>query len=287
MTRDVHNDTYSAIDPTKANHSGKAVLVVGASKGVGRAIAISFARSGASSIAIGARSDLSAVAAAVKKAALDAGRPEPRVLALKLEVTNRKSVEDAAEQIGQDFGHLDIVINNAGILGAPALILDSDPDQWWETYNVNLRGPYLVSRSCIPLLLKGEMKTFITVSSVGGQVVMPTGSAYSNSKLAVTRLMEFAATEYKDQGLVAFSVHPGNILTDIVNNGEGMDENFKAVFTETPELCADSLVYLTREKPDWLSGRYVNCCWDLPELTTSPKKDEIIEEDKLKVRLVV
>jgi hypothetical protein len=57
------------------------------------------------------------------------------------------------------------------------------------------------------------------------------------------------------------------------------------VFTETPELSADSLVYLTSEKRDWLSGRYINVTWDLPELFQ--KKDEIVSEDKLRVRLVV
>lgn len=56
------------------------------------------------------------------------------------------------------------------------------------------------------------------------------------------------------------------------------------VFVETPELSADSIVYLTSEKRDWLGGRYINCTWDLPELMA--KKDEILREDKLKVRLV-
>ena len=56
------------------------------------------------------------------------------------------------------------------------------------------------------------------------------------------------------------------------------------VFIEAPELSADSIVYLTSEKRDWLGGRYVNCTWDLPELMA--KKDEIVDGDKLKVRLV-
>jgi len=287
LTKEVHNDTYDAIDPTKADQSGNAIFISGASKGVGRSIAIAFARAGASHIAIGARSDLSNTTEAINKAAEDAGRQQPKVLALKLEVTDQKSVEDAAKQIETEFGKLDVVVNNAGILGNLKSIVDSDPEEWWSVMDVNLRGPYLISRSCIPLLLKGNLKTLITVSSVGAHVVMPTASAYQPSKLAVTRLMEFAAVEYKDQGLVAYSVHPGNILTDIVGNGEGMDENFKAVFTETPELCADSLVYLTNEKRDWLSGRYINCTWDLPELTSSLKKDEIVKEDKLKVKLSI
>ncbi|CAJ2508039.1 Uu.00g092250.m01.CDS01 [Anthostomella pinea] len=271
-TKIIHNDTYPAIDPTKADHTGHAVFVSGASRGIGRALAIAYARAGASHIAIGARSDLTEVAATLKKAAREAGRPEPEVLTIELDVTSQASVEDAAKQMDTQFGNLDIAINNAGILDEMKYIADTSPDAWWRTYEVNVRGPYLISRSCIPLLLKGQQKTLITVSSVGAHVVMPGLSAYQPSKLAVLRLMEFAAAEYKDQGLVAFAVHPGNILTDIVDGGEGMDEQFKAVFTETVELCADSLVYLTDEKREWLSGRYINCTWDLPELTSSPKK---------------
>ena len=145
----------------------------------------------------------------------------------------------------------------------------------------------MITRACLPLLLKGELKTLIAVSSVGAHVVGPTLSDYQTSKLALVRFTEFAAKEYAEQGLVAFSVHPGNVLTDIVGRGEGMDEQLKSIFTETPELCADSLVYMSKEKREWLSGRYINCTWHLPELTSPAMKEKIIEGDMLKVRLVV
>ena len=99
----------------------------------------------------------------------------------------------------------------------------------------------------------------ITVSSVGAHIVGPTLSAYQTSKLAVLRFTEFVAKEYAEQGVIAFSVHPGNILTDIVGGGDYMDDKLKAVFTETPVLCGDCLVYLTNERRPWLSGRYINC----------------------------
>lgn len=248
-------------------------------------MAISFAKGGANCIAIGARSGLSDVSQAIKQAAKDAERQEPVVLSLRLDVTDQKSVEEAAKQIEKEFGKLDIVINNAGILGNAGPIADSDPEDWWSVFTVNLRGPYLISRSCIPLLLKGDVKTLISVTSVGAHCAMPGFSHYMPSKLAVTRVTQIAALEYQDKELVAYSVHPGNVLTDIVGMGEGMEETFKAVFTETTELCGDGLVFLTSEKRDWLSGRYINMCWDLPELISSPKKDEIIKEDKLKVTL--
>ena len=127
----------------------------------------------------------------------------------------------------------------------------------------------------------------ITMSSVGALLVNPTLSDYQTTKLAVLRFTEFVAVEHADKGIIAFSVHPGNTLTDMLAGGKGLDENLKKVFTETPELCADSLVYLSNEKRDWLSGRYINCTWDLPELTSSPLKDRIVDGDMLKMRLVV
>ncbi|RDL36477.1 putative short-chain type dehydrogenase [Venustampulla echinocandica] len=284
MTPHVHNDTYPAISPLSTSIPlNKAIFIAGASRGLGLAMAISFARAGASHIAIGARSSLSAVKESLLLEASSASRPTPNILCLKLDITSQSSVSEAAAAVEREFGKLDIVIVNAGILGTPALIADSDPEVWWDTWNVNLRGSYLVSRAFLPLLLKGGDKTIIALSSVGAHVVRSQMSAYQITKLAVLRLMEFVSAEYGEQGVVAFSVHPGNIPTDIVGGMEGLSEDLKPIFVETPELSADTIVYLTREKQQWLGGRYVNCTWDMPELMA--KKDEIVNGDKLKVKL--
>lgn len=169
--------------------------------------------------------------------------------------------------------------------------------------DANLRGAYLITRAFLPLLLKSDLKTLITVSSVGAHCITPGLSAYQTSKLAVLRFTEFVAAEYRDQGITAFAMHPGNILTDIVGNGvtvtdqycpnldtdvsTGMDPKLKAVFTETPQICADSMVYLSKERREWLSGRYVNTCWDLEELCSDPLRKRIVKGDMLKVKLVV
>ncbi|ORY57889.1 uncharacterized protein BCR38DRAFT_461136 [Pseudomassariella vexata] len=250
MTSVVHNDTYPAIDSAKADLSGKHVFFSGASKGLGKAMSISFAKAGASMIAIGARSDLPGTAKKMEEAATALGKPAPKILLLQLDVTDTKSAENAAAQVKKAFGRLDIVINNAGIV-TYGKIVDSDPDEWMRVFDVNLKGPYLVLRSFIPLLLEGGDKTAITVSSVGAHIILPGYSAYQTSKLAELRLCEF------------------------VNQ----------LFVETAELSGDSLVYLTSEKRNWLAGRYVNVTWDLPELMT--KEAEIVKDNKLVVRLVV
>ncbi|KAI0172088.1 NAD(P)-binding protein [Hypoxylon sp. FL1284] len=286
MTSVVHNDTYPAIDSSKADLSGKVVFINGASRGLGKAMSVAFARAGASKIAIGARGDLSATEKAMKTAAVSAGKPEPTILPVTLDVADHHSVDEAAARVNEHFGHVDILINNAGAMGT-GMIADSNPDEWWKIWQVNLGGPYLVARAFMPLLLKGSDKTMVIVSSVGSNLVSPGLSAYQMSKMAVLRLTEFIVAEYGDKGVVAYSIHPGNIPTDMFMEVTGLTEvsdYWKPIFVETPELSADSLVYLTSEKRDWLGGRYLNMTWDLPELMA--KKDDIIKGDKLKLRLI-
>ncbi|KAI1641228.1 hypothetical protein F4809DRAFT_637006 [Biscogniauxia mediterranea] len=286
MTTIVHNDTYPAIDSANADLGGRAIFISGASKGLGRAMSVSFAKAGASMIAVGARSDLSETIRRMKDAVVKLGKPEPTILPLKLDVSDRASVDAAVAQIKEKFGRIDIVINNAGVLGGAGLVAESDPDEWRRCFDVNLMGPYLVMRACIPLMLeRGGDKTLITVSSVGAHCRSPSMSAYQISKLAVVRLQEFVVAEYGDKGVIAYSIHPGNIPTDIVGGLEGLSPVLRPVFVETPELSADSLVYLTLKRREWLGGRYVNVTWDLPELMS--KEDEIVKGDKLKVKLVV
>lgn len=148
-TRQVHSDTYPAIDPIKADLSGKAVFISGASRGLGKATAISFARAGASFIAISARSDLCAVEAELKAAAAGCGRKEPQTLRLRCDVADADSVEDAAARIEREFGRLDVVVNNAATIGTMQPITESDPDDWWQTSEtVSLSAVHRLPLTC-------------------------------------------------------------------------------------------------------------------------------------------
>jgi len=89
------------------------VFISGASKGIGRATAISYAKAGASAIAIAARSDLKSLEQEIQKVARDAGKKEPKVLSVKLDVLDRASIEDAAKEVEKELGRLDILVNNA------------------------------------------------------------------------------------------------------------------------------------------------------------------------------
>ncbi|KAL8734361.1 MAG: hypothetical protein Q9166_001559 [cf. Caloplaca sp. 2 TL-2023] len=285
LTDPVHNDTYPAIDPLKADLSGKSVFISGASRGLGRAMTLSFAAAGASSIAIGARGDMTSLVDEIKDRATAAKRKLPKVLPIKFDVTSQESVDNAAAVVEKESGKIDIVVNNAGVLSANAKVAESDIEDWWRAWTVNVRGTYLVTRAFLPLMLKGGNKQIVNVCSVGAHAIIPGLSAYQPSKLAQLRFTEFVCAEYGDQGVVAFCIHPGNIPTDIVGGAEGVPEGLKHVFVETPELSADTIVYLVNEKGEWLAGRYINCTWDMPQLMAM--KDDIVEGNKLKVRMVI
>ncbi|KAK9544073.1 hypothetical protein V6Z79_009743 [Aspergillus fumigatus] len=107
-----HHDTYPFI--AQATHHNHKVLITGASRGIGLATAHSFARAGAPSIAIAARGPLDTVETALLSTAKEAGHPPPTILKLTLDVADDASVAAAAEEVAAKFGHLDILINNAG-----------------------------------------------------------------------------------------------------------------------------------------------------------------------------
>ncbi|KAI1094506.1 NAD(P)-binding protein [Rostrohypoxylon terebratum] len=245
FTSIIHKDTYEYISPKKLNLSGRSVFITGASKGVGKETALSFAAAGCSKIGIGARSDLAGVAAVIKEAARKAGRKdEPQVVTVKIDVTSEASVEAAAKIVSDEFGgKLDILINNAGYLPEWLQVATSKTDEWWTTYEVNVKGVYLCSRYFIPLLLEGSLKTNVLTTSAGAIAVMPSGSAYQSSKFT---------TE------LAFH----------------MPKPMHAILVDEPQLPGDCVVWLTSEKRPWLNGRFLEA-----------RKDDIVKQDLLKFRM--
>ncbi|KAL2022827.1 hypothetical protein VTK56DRAFT_4358 [Thermocarpiscus australiensis] len=278
-----HTDTYPLISPANADLSGKSMLITGASKGIGRTTAIRFAIAGCSKIALAARSPLSEVEKEVKAAAIAAGRPEPQILSLNVDVTSEKSVRGAASRVSEAFGgSLDVLITNAGYLEQWKPIAESDPAEWWKSWETNIKGTYLFARYFIPLVLESSVKTVITLSSLGATNLNYGASAYQTTKFATCRLTEFIDQEYHDKGLVAIAVHPGGVKTELALN---MPKEMHNVLLDTPEIAADAMVWLAKERREWLAGRFFCCNWDVKEL--EDRKDEIVNKDLLKFRLRV
>ncbi|KAI1856437.1 hypothetical protein JX265_011684 [Neoarthrinium moseri] len=279
-TKTLHHDTYAYVDPSKSDCAGKAVLITGGNKGIGKGIATSYAKAGASHIAITSRSDCSSVAVDIKNVALTAGLAEPRVLALQVDVVNRASVRTAAEAVEREFGRLDILISNAGFLAHYERLLDSDDDEWWQSYETNVRGMYFVAKAFLPLMLKGGDKTIVSIASSGSMHYHIGGSSYQVSKFALLRLTEFLMADHGDQGLLTYSIHPGGVATDLSSS---LPEQTQAWLRCTTALGGDTIAFLTSRRQEWLAGRYLSAMWDMEEVFD--KKEEIIDGDLLKMKM--
>ncbi|KAI1431030.1 hypothetical protein GGR50DRAFT_126350 [Xylaria sp. CBS 124048] len=279
----VHHDTYPYIAPSNIDLSGKSVFIAGASKGIGRLTSLTLAKAGCSKIAVGSRSSLADLEKEITEAAIAAGKTAPLVVSVELDVTLEESVKAAAEKIGEAFGgSLDVLIANAGNMEEWKPVGETVVAEWWKTWETNFKGPYLLNRYFISLLLKSEIKTSILTSSYGALCTMPGASGYQGSKFAVSRLAEFIADEYVSQGLVCYSIHPGAVKTDLAF---GMPDYMWRVLVDEPALAADTFVWLCKERRPWLSGRFLSVNWDMEELEA--KKEKMVEDDLCKFRLTV
>lgn len=184
-TRTIHRESCPFISPSLANLSGKSVLITGTSRGIGRSIALSFARAGASLICITSRHlhDLDNVISAMNDAAKKNRRPEPRVLKFEADVINPTAVRQLAQTIEAIFTILDILINNARILGKFDPIVDSDVDEWWKVLEVNIKGTYLVTRAMLPSMVKSSPRGDVQGNTEGGKgIVVNVSSAGVNNR---------------------------------------------------------------------------------------------------------
>lgn len=184
FTPTIHHGTYPAIDPLRANLTGKVVFVSGASRGIGRSIAISFAKAGAAGIVIAARTDedLKDVEDDVLRAAAEAKR-STRVLMVYLDLLDGASIQSIASQVREEFGRLDVIVNNAATIDRPLPLSSNDMDDWWTPFTVNVRGTLTVTRALLPLLKSTESggKVVINIVSSNALTATPYCSGYGVS----------------------------------------------------------------------------------------------------------
>ncbi|KAK7972181.1 NAD-P-binding protein [Apiospora saccharicola] len=251
FTSKIHTEPYPYI--SQSQHAGHNVLITGGARGIGRAMALAFARAGASGIAVADLSDeaFGNLASDLLEAAKSRGHEYPQLILHQLDVMDEASVKKCAKLISEEFkGRLDILVNNAGYMTPALPVPESDPEPWWRTFEVNLKGPYLMSKYFVPLLLESASSSggrhggqMININSVAAHNLRPHASAYGTSKLAALKLTEFLMVEAGENGLLAYSVHPGGVLTDLAR--DGMPAETLAGLGDRPELVAETVAWLT------------------------------------------
>ena len=270
--------------------AGKAAIITGAGRGIGRAITLAFAQEGAD-VLVASRT-LSEVAKTTEEARA-LGR---HALALKVDVSNRDEVERMVAQALEEFGKLDILVNSAGIYGAIGPLVDNDPEKWVQTVRINLFGSFFCARAVLPVMIRQRRGKIINLSGGGATSPLPNFSAYAASKAAIVRLTETLAEEIKGFNIQVNAIAPGGVNTRLTDEilaaeaaaGEEMlarTRRQKETGGVPPERAAALAVFLASEESDGLSGRLISAVWDDWE-SMNGRIDQIMGSDLYTLRRV-
>lgn len=192
--------------------TGKAALVTGGGRGIGRAIALAIAAEGGDVAVLGrTRSEIEAVAAEVQAR----GR---RGAAVVCDVTDRAAVERAVASAVEKLGRLDILVNNAGGGTERTRVGDDDPDRWVRAIEVNLHGTYFCTRVALPHLKAAGGGKIINVGSGMGHQPRKGNSSYNAAKAGVWMLTRCLAMELWDDGIDVNELIPGPVYTELTSD---------------------------------------------------------------------
>jgi NAD(P)-dependent dehydrogenase (short-subunit alcohol dehydrogenase family) len=220
---------------------GKVAMITGASQGLGRALALAYAKEGAS-IVINSRSEES-----IRPVAEAAEGAE--VLSLAADVSNSADVRRLVEAAIQRFGKIDVLVNNAGILGPRVAILDFPEDEWRRVIEANLTGPFLVSKAVVEHMPEGgSIVNVVSGVSVEGRAKW---GAYSVSKFGVEGLTQILAAELKERGIRVNAVDPGGMRTEMRAAAYPEEDPRERI---TPEENTDVFLYLASDESKGITG---------------------------------
>jgi len=185
----------------------KVVMITGASRGLGRALTLACAREGAK-LAINSRSEDS-----LRPVAGEAEEAGAEVLAIPADVSVGTDVERLVDEAVRRFGRIDVLVNNAGLLGPRVTIEEYPEDEWRRVIDANLTAPFLLARAAIPHMPEGgSIINVVSGVSVEGRAEW---GAYSVSKFGVEGLTQILAAELQDRGIRANAVDPGGMRTEM------------------------------------------------------------------------
>ncbi|WP_313663632.1 SDR family oxidoreductase [Cellulosimicrobium cellulans] len=245
---------------TVAVAPARTALVTGASRGIGRAIAVGLAAAGLD-VALLARDADRLAGVADEIAALD-GSGAGRAVVVTVDVTDAAAVAAAVGEAEAALGSVDLLVNNAGRVDAEVPLWEADPDEWWAIVETNVRGPFLLARAVVPGMLARGGGRVVDLNSGAGSHDMDGASAYNASKTALLRLGANLHRSGHARGLRTFEVSPGVVQTDMTASmamHEGRTE-------WTPvERTVEMVVAIARGELDAFSGAFVRVTHDSPE----------------------
>ncbi|MFF2158693.1 3-ketoacyl-ACP reductase [Paenibacillus chitinolyticus] len=190
----------------------KTAIITGAGKGIGKAAAAALAKEGVN-LGLLARStaDLEALQKELS------GTYGVNVFYASADISKPSEVQQAISSLTGELGHVDILINNAGIAQF-GTVADMDPEQWERIIQVNLMGTYYVTRAVLPSMIQQNSGNIINVASTAGERGFATGSAYCASKFGVLGLTEALMQEVRKSNIRVTALTPSTVNTDLASN---------------------------------------------------------------------
>ena len=200
-----------ALQKSSQRLSDRVAIITGASRGIGRAVALALAAEGAKVVVNYASS--SDAAQQVVTAITDAGGS---AIALQADVSKLEQVDALFNETLEKFGRVDVLVNNAGIT-RDTLLLRMKPEDWQAVIDLNLSGVFLCTRAVSKLMLKQRSGRIINIASVSGQMGNPGQANYSAAKAGVIGFTKTVAKELASRGITVNAVAPGFIATDMTS----------------------------------------------------------------------
>jgi NAD(P)-dependent dehydrogenase (short-subunit alcohol dehydrogenase family) len=247
-------------------------LVTGGGRGLGRLVARALAHDGFA-VGLVARSG-DELAGSVELIEKDGGI----AAAVSADVSDERAAREALAELHRRLGPIDLLVNNAGVPGPVGPAWEIEPDSWWRTLEVNLRGTYACTHAALPGMVRRRRGRIVNISSAAGVTRWPTVSAYSVSKAAVVKFTENLAYETRRHGISVFSVHPGllpiGFSENVLPDGASTDPHERRVFEwirreldegrgAEPARAVEWILRLASGRYDALSGRQLSVHDDL------------------------
>ena len=194
---------------------GLVAIVTGASRGLGRAIARAYAREGARVVICARSQSPTGLSGTLQETAESIRSDGGEVLPVPCDVADQQQVEHLVQQVMDRYGHIDVLFNNAGLMVLGQTLVQIDPDEWDQVIAANLRGPYLMCRYVVPVMITQERGSIINIGSrMGDDPSQGGGVLYSSSKAAVHMFSYCLADELYDHNIAVNILSPGALRTE-------------------------------------------------------------------------